>query len=357
MLIEDNPGDARVIQEMLTEEEFALDGLECFGRLSMGLNRLAQGGIDAILLDLGLPDSQGLNTFEKTYAVAPKVPILILTSNDDKSLALDAVRSGAQDYLVKGKTDGALLIRAIYYAVERKKGEEKLRESRGKIEVVAEKLRVVGELTRHDVQNKLSAVTGNAYLLKEKHADQADIVEGLGEMEMAVKDSMKIFEFAKMYEQIGVEELTYIDVEKRVNEAIALFSGFNLKVVNDCQNLSLLADSFLRQLFYNFIGNTRKYGKKTTTIRVHYEKAESGELRLFYEDDGVGISAKDKLRLFTEGFSTGGSTGFGLFLIKKMMEVYGWEIQETGEPGKGAKFTITIPKLSKNGKMSFQIAP
>ena len=65
-----------------------------------------------------------------------------------------------------------------------------------------------------------------------------------------------------------------------------------------------------------------------------------------YEDDGVGISAENKSKLFTEGFSTSGSTGFGLFLIKKMMEVYGWSIAEEGEPGNGAKFVITIPALS-----------
>ena len=76
---------------------------------------------------------------------------------------------------------------------------------------------------------------------------------------------------------------------------------------------------------------------------------------MIYVDDGVGISAENKLRLFTEGFSTGGSTGFGLFLTKKMMDVYGWAIQETGEPGKEAKFTITIPKLSKSGQENYQI--
>ncbi len=238
---------------------------------------------------------------------------------------------------------------------ERKKAEEKLKENSERIEMMNEKLRVVGGLTRHDVRNKLSAVTGYAYLLKKKHADQADIVDGLGKMEQAVKDSVKIFEFAKMYEQLGVEELAYVDVEKTVAEARALFSGFNLKVVNECHGLSLLADSFLRQLFYNFMDNTRKYGKTTTTIRVHCEKVEDGKLRLIYEDNGVGISKENKLKLFTEGFSTGGSTGFGLFLSKKMMDVYGWNIQETGEPGKGAKFTITVPKVNRNGKKNFKI--
>jgi signal transduction histidine kinase len=119
--------------------------------------------------------------------------------------------------------------------------------------------------------------------------------------------------------------------------------------------MTVLADSFLRQLFYNFIDNTRKYGEKTTTIRVYYEEADQESLKLIYEDDGVGVSLENKPCLFKEGFSTGGSTGFGLFLTKKMMDVYGWEIQENGEPGKGAKFTITIPKTSKSGKENYRI--
>jgi signal transduction histidine kinase len=117
----------------------------------------------------------------------------------------------------------------------------------------------------------------------------------------------------------------------------------------------VLADSFLRQLFYNFIDNTRKYGKKSTTIRVYFEKAFQDSLKLVYEDDGEGVSLENKPRLFKEGFSTGGSTGFGLFLTKKMVDVYGWEIEENGEPGMGAKFTLTIPKLNKNGKENYQI--
>jgi PAS domain S-box-containing protein len=224
-----------------------------------------------------------------------------------------------------------------------------------KTQVLNEKLRVVGSLTRHDVRNKLSTVTGYAYLLKKKHADEADIVDGLGKMEQAVKDTAKIFEFAKMYEQLGVEELTYINVEEKLNEAKTLFSGSLPKIINECKGLTLLADSFLRQLFYNFIDNTRKYGKKTTAIQVYFEKTEQGELRLIYEDNGVGISAENKLKLFSEGFSTGGSTGFGLFLIRKMIEVYGWEIKETGEPGKGAKFVMTIPKVNLNGKKNYKI--
>jgi signal transduction histidine kinase len=223
---------------------------------------------------------------------------------------------------------------------------ESLSNSLAKIQELNEKLRVIGGLTRHDVRNKLSAVTGYAYILKKKHAEEADVVDGLVKMEQAVKDSMKIFDFAKMYEQIGAEELTYVNVEEKLKEATALFSGPIPTIINECHGLTVLADSFLRQLFYNFIDNTRKYGKKTTTIRVYFEKTDKDCLKLIYEDDGVGIPLENRPRLFEEGFSTGGSTGFGLFLTKRMIDVYGWTITEEGEEGKGAKFVISIPSAS-----------
>ena len=253
--------------------------------------------------------------------------------------------------------DGKFVSTVAFFVdiTERKKTEEKLRESGRRIEMMNEKLRVVGSLTRHDVRNKLSAVTGYAYILKKKHSDLADVVDGLSKMEQAVAETVKIFDFAKMYEQIGVEELTYVNVEEKLKEAVALFSGPIPTIKNECQGLTVLADSFLRQLFYNFIDNTRKYGEKTTTIRVHYEKMEEDGLKLVYEDDGVGISFENKPSLFKEGFSTGGSTGFGLFLTKRMIDVYSWRIEENGEPGKGAKFTITIPKLNKNGEENYLI--
>ena len=239
---------------------------------------------------------------------------------------------------------------------ERKKAEQNLDRLMDELVKVNEKLDVVGSLTRHDVKNKLSAVTGYAYLLKKKHPDQTDIVEGLGKMEQAVAEAMKIFDFAKMYEQIGVEELTYINVEETFKEALALFSGsFNVKVINDCRGLSLLADSFLRQLFFNLIDNSLKHGKKATTIRVSYEKADQDRLRLIYEDDGVGIPVDNKMKLFKSGFSTGGSSGYGLYLIRRMMEVYGWVIQENGEPDQGAKFTITIPRINQKGKENLEV--
>ena len=123
LLVEDNPGDARLIQEMLSEAGASAFALEQADMLSTGLERLAAGGIDAVLLDLGLPDSSGLDTFITVHAQAPDVPIVMLTGLDDAELAIKAVQEGAQDYLPKNKLDSELLVRTIRYAIERKKTE------------------------------------------------------------------------------------------------------------------------------------------------------------------------------------------------------------------------------------------
>ncbi|MCL4500684.1 MAG: PAS domain S-box protein [Deltaproteobacteria bacterium] len=127
LLVEDNPGDARLIREMLAEVEGASFEIDWVSQLSTGLEKLGRSEIDLVLLDLGLPDSRGLDTFVKAYSHAPQIPFVVLTGLDDEAVALKAVRQGAQDFLVKGQTDSGLLLRAIRYATERKRIEEKLR--------------------------------------------------------------------------------------------------------------------------------------------------------------------------------------------------------------------------------------
>jgi PAS domain S-box-containing protein len=234
--------------------------------------------------------------------------------------------------------------------------EEELQKATENVGIMNEKLRVVGGLTRHDVRNKLSTITGNTYLARKELAGNSKVSDYLKEMETAVRQVVRIFDFAKTYEMLGVEGLAYIDVERTINEATSLFSDMkSAKVLNECHGLTVLADSLLRQLFYNLMDNSLKYGKKITKIRIHYEKTGENNLRLIYEDDGVGIPDSEKPKLFKEGFSSGGSTGYGLYLIKKMVEFYGWTIQETGITGKGAQFTITIPKKNQNGNENYQL--
>ncbi len=126
LLIEDNPGDVRLIEEMLAEDPATPFRLSCVGRLAHGLEHLAAEQTRLVLLDLSLPDSHGLDTFTRVFAHSPAVPIIVLTGNDDENIALSAVKTGAQDYLVKGKLDRELLVRAMQYSIERKRYQEQL---------------------------------------------------------------------------------------------------------------------------------------------------------------------------------------------------------------------------------------
>ena len=128
LLLEDNPGDARLIRELLADTNDKFE-LQCVDLLSKGLDCLASQTIDAMLLDLGLPDSQGLNTIESVRAKKASLPIIVLTGLDDESVAIEAVRRGAQDYLIKGSITGSMLSRIIRYAIERKNYEEELKRS------------------------------------------------------------------------------------------------------------------------------------------------------------------------------------------------------------------------------------
>ncbi|MBE9180318.1 PAS domain S-box protein [Oculatella sp. LEGE 06141] len=127
LLIEDNLGDARLLQETLAEADIAHFNLTHVEWLSQGIKRLDQEAFDVVLLDLSLPDSQGLETFRKAQHQVTALPIIVLTGLNDEELAAMALQAGAQDYLVKGQFSGDLLARSIRYAIERKRAEEALR--------------------------------------------------------------------------------------------------------------------------------------------------------------------------------------------------------------------------------------
>jgi PAS domain S-box-containing protein/putative nucleotidyltransferase with HDIG domain len=135
VLIEDNPDDVAFLQDTLAEMPFIKWELVHFSRLQEAQQQLQNGGVqaDVILLDLGLPDSQGPETFHQVRPLVQGIPIVVLSGLDDRELALNLVREGAQDYLVKGLVNGELLLRTMRYSIERLKTEEELRQARDEL--------------------------------------------------------------------------------------------------------------------------------------------------------------------------------------------------------------------------------
>jgi DNA-binding NtrC family response regulator len=143
LLVEDNPGDARLLREALREVNASFLHLDHVEQLSEARDRIQAESYDVMLLDLTLPDSHGLATIEKAQNLSPHTAIVVLTGVDDEQMALEVMRKGAQDYLIKGQTDGRLLVRAINYALERKHAME---ERDGLIRELQEALATVKKL-------------------------------------------------------------------------------------------------------------------------------------------------------------------------------------------------------------------
>jgi DNA-binding NtrC family response regulator len=129
LLIEDNDDDALLIRKSLAGAMRVPYELKQVDGLGRGMECLAGGNVDVVLLDLGLPDGRGISTFSVLHKHSPDVPVIVLTGHDDEELAIEAVQKGAQDYLVKGKVDGGLLRRSIRYAIERQKLSTQLKQS------------------------------------------------------------------------------------------------------------------------------------------------------------------------------------------------------------------------------------
>ncbi|MBN1424067.1 PAS domain S-box protein [Candidatus Fermentibacteria bacterium] len=151
LLVEDNAGDARLIREMLRES--ADIEIETVEQVSAAVDRLGRGGLDLVLLDLGLPDSQGLDTLRTVGTAAPRLPIVVLTGHDDAESGMAAVRAGAQDYLIKGQIPAGLLHRVLRFSVERQRVQEALLESEDRYRDLVENSQEL--ICTHDLEGRI----------------------------------------------------------------------------------------------------------------------------------------------------------------------------------------------------------
>ncbi len=138
LLIEDNPGDARLIQEELTSEMDTFFEIKHVPTLREAKDAIENGIFDVIIADLNLPDSRGIETFEKVYEVAKWTPVVVLSSIKDETLAFTAVSKGAEDYLIKGEINNIMLKRSIFYSIERHKVKAALKERNELFKIVAD---------------------------------------------------------------------------------------------------------------------------------------------------------------------------------------------------------------------------
>jgi len=392
VLIEDNPGDARLIKEMLTEAKSACFLLEWRNRLNEGLRWLTENSADVVLLDLGLPDSQGLDTYAKVHAQFPQLPIVVLSGLHDESVAVRAVRDGAQDYLVKGQIDGRLMARSVRYAIERKNAEEALREAHDNLErrvkertlelsnlndqlkeeieirkqaeeelkELANALNVTNtdlmnftHVISHDLKSPLNTIGGFANLLARRYrgkidagADEIldDIISGVNRMQELIKGLLEYSQARTKKKQFKPIAFTTV-VKKAVSNLESVIEANNAHVTYD-DLPTIMADSLqLISLFQNLIDNAIKY-RKEAVPRIHISAQQKGNEWIFsIKDNGIGIDAKGSERIFgmfQRLSNDQAGTGIGLATCKEIVKRHSGRIWVESNPGKGSTFYFTI---------------
>ncbi len=378
LMIEDNAGDVRLIREMLTEAKHIEFDLESVDRLSTGLERTARGDIDIVLLDLGLPDSQGLDTFNTINDQISEIPIIVLTAFEDDVSAIKAVRSGAQDYLVKGKVDSALLVRTLRYALERKKAEAELQKARDTLEIKVmertEELHVanvrleeLGSLKNafissmsHELRTPLNSIIGFTGIMLQGMAGeltreqrrQLTIVKKSGDHLLAlISDVIDVSRIEVNHIELDVKEFDFSDMVRDVWDSFKVaIDEKGLKLVLEVpEKLVVESDERrMKQIIMNLVSNAVKFtdegAVKIRVVEVH------GKVEVAVEDTGIGLKDEDMTRLFkqfsripVEGRQIEKGTGLGLYISKKVSDLIGGKIKVESTYGVGSEFTFTFP--------------
>ena len=239
------------------------------------------------------------------------------------------------DYNDTDARELTLLMNGLWNVIRRRRAEEALQKSN-------RQLQLMNNITRHDILNQLTALHG--YLeLSDECIHQPDQMREFIEKE---KKLVWIIEgqlaFMRDYQNIGIKAPAWQGVNDTVRRGVALLPVEGIQVLCDPREVEVFADPMFEKVFYNLVQNSLNYGgEQLKQIRI--SSFDAGHTTtIIYEDDGKGISNEDKSHLFELGF--GKNTGFGLHLSREILAITGITITENGEPGKGVKFVITVPK-------------
>lgn len=346
LLIEDNPGDANLVRHHLQRGSFpdVPDNQEITHVESLDAALAAiesSAAFDIVLLDLGLPESTGIETLETLLPEVPETPVVVLTGLDDKEIAVNAIQQGAQDYLPKEELSANVLMRSLRYAIERKKQELALREQ-------TEQMQFFNSVLRHDVGNGMDVIRRNAQLLDRdvdgEAADRAetilswsndiiDLTQKVRRMLGAVVDGDDI-ELSPVRLDPMLRER--IDHAEQMDDAATIEASIpaDVRVYADDMLDAVVANLLTNAIEHNDIDEPHitvdvREGDETVTIEI--------------ADNGPGIPDEAKERIFGRGETSHSSDGgFGLYFVRTMVESYGGSVDVRDNEPEGTVFEVTL---------------
>ena len=353
LLVEDNAADARVLREMLAEAEPTQYRLTHVQWLSEALERVREETYDVVLLDLGLPDSHGLDTLAVAQGQARGVPIVLLTGFNDEAVAIRAVQEGAQDYLLKGHVDSSSLLRSVRYAIERKRAEvalaeqaaasaraEELRRSRQRIVTAQEGVR--RDIATHlhgRVQGKLLALNGRLQELlrgTSLSSETAQLLSGVvDDMDQVIQQEVSVLS-RRLYpsilrmglvpaiQSLGDQFETSVRMAMEMDDELKRRERADRNVIPEPVRLTAY------RIVEEALNNVVKHAQ-ASAVTVRLDLPSEGQLRLAVQDNGQGFDVE------------GASGGLGMTTMQDYAEAAGGRGVIHSTPGKGTEVTATLP--------------
>ena len=377
LLVEDNPGDAFLLQKQLEQANIMQFNLIHVDFLQKAIANLEQASFDIILLDLILPDSQGIETFLKIQATNPHIPIILLSGMNDLKLSIQALQEGAQDYLLKGQTNGELLERAIRYAIERKQIQERLKQNILELEGF-------NYMVSHDLTNPLASIITSTRLLESQYIEPTStekvyinyILKSCFRMQELIEDLMMLSQLK--HNQITIELVDISNIVQQI--ACQLQQQQPERQVEFMIAPQVMAQGdphFLKIALENLLNNSWKYTEKkdnpriefgtlslpTQNLKLKYPHAQnfinqerrinSNQPVYFVRDNGAGFDPQEADRLFTpfqrlHNRSQFPGTGIGLAIVQRIIQKHAGQIWFDAEVDRGATFYFILGKNRDN---------
>jgi signal transduction histidine kinase len=372
LLVEDNAGDARLLREMFSKERPDSFELTHLLRMREAEIHLAKGGVDIVLLDMGLPDGHGLETVRRARAAAPGIPMIVLTGLDDEALAAQAMKEGAQDYLIKGQIENRALPRALRHAIERHRLQAETDLIRtNQIQFKDEFLSHVS----HELRSPLTAIYQFVTILLDRLAGELNpeqreyleiVLRNVKQLQSMINDLLEVTRVQAGKPMIelqctSVSEAVIYAMETQRGAAAA--KGITLSSDIGSGLPSVCADPMrIRQILLILFDNAIKFTPPNGTVKARARKLENDSNLVLLEiaDSGCGIAPDMTERIFERLFQASDQAtsarkglGLGLHICKELVTRQGGEIWATSVAGQGAVFSVTLPIFS----LALLIAP
>jgi signal transduction histidine kinase len=348
LLIEDNPADARLITEYLAEQSWPnIDAdaptVDHVDRLAEARDALTEA-VDVVLLDLGLPDSSGVETLDEVLSIGVPAPVVVMTGLDDERVGVDAVEHGAQDYLVKDDVTPRLLQQTLRYAIRREQQQRELRQRNAE-------LALLNQVVRHDIRNDVAVILGWGDGLK-PHVDEAgrdslDRMLSAGEHITNITET--VGDFLDVLEGDSEPELHPVDLESvltnEVEKARSAYDAATITVEGDLHSgLEVVATDLLSSVFRNLLNNAVSHNDKPEPEITITVEDNDETVSVAIADNGPGIPDSQKDEIFGRGemgLESSGS-GIGLYLVDTLVEMYNGSVVIENNDPEGSIFTVTL---------------